>query len=76
MKNLFAALLATVFLAGSPAFSTEEVKCTCDHKCSQTCKEGKENKSCDCKACDCAKSGKCSHHQCGGHDEKKEAPKK
>jgi hypothetical protein len=76
MRNLLSALLATFFLIGVPSFSADEAKCTCDHKCSQECKEGKENKSCDCKACDCAKTGKCSHDQCGGHEEKKAAPKK
>lgn len=75
MKTLITALMTALFLVATPGFSAEEVKCTCDHKCAETCKQGKGEKSCDCKACDCAKTGSCPHHKCGG-EEKKEAPKK
>lgn len=76
MKNLITTFWVAVLLAGTPGFSSDEVKCTCDHQCAKECKEGKENKTCDCKACDCAKTGQCPHHVCGQKNTKPEPTKK
>jgi hypothetical protein len=76
MKYLMLALVTSFLWIGQPALSDEEVKCTCDHKCTEACEKGEGSKTCDCKACECSKTGNCSHHKCGGHDEKKEKPKK
>lgn len=76
MKYLLLTIISSLLWMAQPAFSAEEAKCTCDHKCAETCKKDEPSKTCDCKACDCAKTGECPHHQCGDHAEKKEKPKK
>ena len=76
MKYLMLALVTSFLWIGTPARSNEEVKCTCDHKCTEACEKEETGKTCGCKACECSKTGKCSHHKWGGHDEKKEKPKK
>lgn len=76
MRYLILTVLSSLLWIAQPAFSGEEVKCTCDHKCSEACQKGEGEKACDCKACECSKTGECPHHKCKGHDAKKEKPKK
>lgn len=76
MRYLVLLIMSSFLCMAQPALSKEEAKCTCDHKCTETCKKGESTKTCDCKACDCGKTGECPHHQCGEHPDKTEKPKK
>lgn len=76
MKYLMLALMTSLLWIAQPAFSDEEAKCSCDHKCTEACEKGEGEKTCDCKACDCAKTGKCPHHKCEHPKKKIENPKK
>lgn len=69
MKTLFLTLMTALWLTSCSSMAKKEMACTCDHKCTEVCQSGKENKDCDCKACDCAKTGSCSHGKCGDHGE-------
>jgi hypothetical protein len=67
---VFAFVLPMMLATSSMSFAGEKAgksaeACTCSTKCAASCKEGKANKDCDCKACDCAKTGKCEHGKCG-----------
>jgi len=65
MKTWLMIASTALLIASCSSMGKKEAACSCDHKCTEACHQGKEKKDCDCKACECSKTGSCSQHQCG-----------